>query len=279
MTSVGERLRRERIRQGVDLAQLAKDTRINLKYLEAIEQGDPSQIPGGFFYRSFVRQYALALGLNPTDLESELERVKEAEAPLLNAALEAASLSGKRTRSYRGRHQSQDCEWSHMGLCFDVGRRCRRLFRVLFLGGAGWKHREVTTAQAVQTAPATPARTNSSPVHLDTVAQTNPASAPSAETPAPSPDDRVVLAVAAREKTWVTIRADGKTIFSGMLEPSETKVLGSKAKTFIKVGNAGGIEITWNGKPVPPLGERGQVKSVLFTPENFQIQPAAGGSL
>jgi hypothetical protein len=39
----------------------------------------------------------------------------------------------------------------------------------------------------------------------------------------------------------------------------------------MRVGNAGGLEVRWNGKPIGPIGPRGQVRVVLFTPENFQI--------
>src|ERR1035437_7876404 len=88
MKSVGERLSRERIDRGLDLASLATLTRISQRYLEAIESGDTSELPGGFFYRSFVRQYASALGLDPTGIEEDLERERQAEAQSLEAVLQ-----------------------------------------------------------------------------------------------------------------------------------------------------------------------------------------------
>jgi hypothetical protein len=48
----------------------------------------------------------------------------------------------------------------------------------------------------------------------------------------------------------------------------------------MKVGNAGGLDVRWNGKAIGPIGPRGQVRVVLFTPENFQIlAPAAQTTL
>ncbi len=88
MKSVGEMLRRERMQSGMDLATLSSRTRISERYLEAIESGTTGELPSGFFYRSFVRQYATALGLDCEDIEAELERVRQAEEPVLNAALE-----------------------------------------------------------------------------------------------------------------------------------------------------------------------------------------------
>ncbi len=88
MKSVGEMLRRERIESGIDLATLSSRTRISERYLEAIESGTTGELPGGFFYRSFVRQYATALGMDCDGIETELERVRKADEPVLTAALE-----------------------------------------------------------------------------------------------------------------------------------------------------------------------------------------------
>jgi hypothetical protein len=39
------------------------------------------------------------------------------------------------------------------------------------------------------------------------------------------------------------------------------------------VGNAGGINVLLNGKPIGPIGKSGQVRVVLFTPDNFEVLP------
>ena len=39
------------------------------------------------------------------------------------------------------------------------------------------------------------------------------------------------------------------------------------------VGNAGGIEVRLNGKPIGPIGKSGQVRTVVFTPDNFEVLP------
>jgi cytoskeletal protein RodZ len=81
MKSVGELLRDERLRQGLELAEIAERTRINLSFLEAIEAGDTESLPGAFFYRSFVRQYAHALEMDEADLEPTLSELRvQAEA-------------------------------------------------------------------------------------------------------------------------------------------------------------------------------------------------------
>ena len=58
MLSVGETLKRARLEQRLDLCTVAAQTKISVKYLEAIESDDRKKLPSGFFYRSFVEQYA-----------------------------------------------------------------------------------------------------------------------------------------------------------------------------------------------------------------------------
>src|SRR5579872_1849161 len=64
MTSIGETLRRERLRRGWSLEQVARETRIGLHLLEAIEADQFDRLPGGVFARNFVRQYAQMLELD-----------------------------------------------------------------------------------------------------------------------------------------------------------------------------------------------------------------------
>jgi hypothetical protein len=86
--------------------------------------------------------------------------------------------------------------------------------------------------------------------------------------------DHVVLNLSATEKTWLSITSEGKHLFSGFLEPSQTKTLTGLEAARMTVGNAGGIEVRLNGKPIGPIGKSGQVRTVVFTPDNFEVLPA-----
>lgn len=79
MEPLGTKLLREREAQGLSLEEIASRTRINLHYLKAIEDNDSSQLPGGFFYRSFIRQYARTLGLPDDFGQAELEMLVREE--------------------------------------------------------------------------------------------------------------------------------------------------------------------------------------------------------
>jgi hypothetical protein len=90
---------------------------------------------------------------------------------------------------------------------------------------------------------------------------------------------RAELNVSATETTWLSITANGKEIFSGVLQPSQTKTLTGVEGAQMRIGNAGGIEVKWKGKPIGPFGPKGQVRTVQLTEDNFKIiapeQPAA----
>ena len=78
MPSAGELLRNERLQRQRGLSEIASETRISVRYLEAIETDDIGILPGDFFYRSFIRQYATALGLDESAIKHILEAVEPA---------------------------------------------------------------------------------------------------------------------------------------------------------------------------------------------------------
>ncbi|HEX4807675.1 MAG TPA: DUF4115 domain-containing protein [Bryobacteraceae bacterium] len=74
--------------------------------------------------------------------------------------------------------------------------------------------------------------------------------------------------------------SDGKQIYSGVLQVDQSKILESRKSALIRTGNAGGVEVVFNGKQIGPLGPKGQVRTVVFTKDNYEIvQPADRASL
>ncbi|HVS81072.1 MAG TPA: helix-turn-helix domain-containing protein [Pyrinomonadaceae bacterium] len=61
-TSIGEKLRVARETRGIALRDISEQTRISMRYLEAIETDDYRRLPGGIFNRSFIRAYAKHIG-------------------------------------------------------------------------------------------------------------------------------------------------------------------------------------------------------------------------
>ena len=71
----GPRLRRERERRGISLETLAARTNVSVELWIGLESNDFSKWPGGLFARSFVRDYARVLGLEPDEIVDDFCRL------------------------------------------------------------------------------------------------------------------------------------------------------------------------------------------------------------
>lgn len=74
LTELGARLKEARLAKGYSLEDLQEITKIQKRYLVGIEEGNYSGMPGSFYVRAFIKQYAEAVGLNPDELLDEYKR-------------------------------------------------------------------------------------------------------------------------------------------------------------------------------------------------------------
>lgn len=278
MTSVGEMLRAERVRKERTVREIADQLKISARYLEAIESDDRKVLPGSFFYKSFVRQYASALDFsNRGLLEERLALVPDDDPPpvLPGETLEYPLKPIEPIVTEYNFHSvsgSRRTGWSAAALVLVVVA-CSGVYawyRQLRTEAATTTPQPVSRWTPPDTAGAQPEATKPSPAPAQPVA--TPAAA---EVLPPATDlqdgQHILVDVAAREATWISIVSDGKQIFVGMMEPAQSKTLQGRESARIRVGNAAGIEVRLNGKPIGPLGARGQVRILQVTKDNFQI--------
>ena len=281
MFSVGEALRRARLEQGLDLPTVAARIKISARYLEAIESDDRKALPSGFFYKSFVDQYARALSLDTREIHAEVDRILSADEPL--------PLPGQELDYVRSLPPVTSTPRFRMrGLSAALAALAAL---VLVIGGCSavyiWWHgqRTVVAAKTLPPkrasvpapqppAPPKPEAPPASAEHTVPALPRLPEAAP-ATAAAPADSSKVLLDLVAREVTWLSVSSDGKPVFSGLLHPNESKMVEGEKFAKIRVGNAGGLEVHLNGRLLPTLGERGQVLVVLFTPDKFEIVPLA----
>lgn len=57
-----------RQKKGISLEEIARATRISVRYLRSIEASDFAQLPGGIYNTSYIRQYARAIDYNDEEL-------------------------------------------------------------------------------------------------------------------------------------------------------------------------------------------------------------------
>jgi len=259
MTSVGSILREARESQGRPIAEIAEELCITRRYLRAIEADDTDGVPGLFFFKNFAKQYAAVLGVDEKVILPALAAIQEPEEARPQPEIRVPNRLVEATN--RRFIPDVPMGWSVAGLI------------VVLLGCSGiyswWKRAPqgpANSAMVEQTSPL--AMVKASGPGFATAGQANPESeAESGE------GSGVVLKLSATERTWLSISSDGKEIFAGIMQPSESKTLTGLDRATMKVGNAGGIDVRWNGKAVGPLGTSGQVLTIRITPQDFKIVP------
>ena len=101
MNDLGETLKDARIKKGYDIEDVHRITKIQKRYLEAIEAGNLDALPGHFYARAFVKSYAEAVGLDPGIV---LEQINSTDLP--QAPIEELNVPLRRTKQERSPIQS-----------------------------------------------------------------------------------------------------------------------------------------------------------------------------
>jgi hypothetical protein len=101
-----------------------------------------------------------------------------------------------------------------------------------------------------------------------------PAPAPPPETPKePESSKSVRVEIKALEPSWVAVYEGQKQTYANVLNTDQTTKIDSDSTVRVRLGNAGGVEITANGKAVGRLGTKGQVRTIEFTAKGFRMVP------
>jgi len=75
----------------------------------------------------------------------------------------------------------------------------------------------------------------------------------------------IVKVSATRGTTWLYVsNQDGTSIFSGQIRKGNSKEFSASEELNLRVGNAGGVDITLNGENVGPIGANGEVVNLTY---------------
>ncbi len=88
------------------------------------------------------------------------------------------------------------------------------------------------------------------------------------QAPAPKTYDDVEVTAAFTADCWLEVKADDKTIYEGTLKKGDTQTWKGQDKVTIRVGDAGAVSFSVNGKDLGKAGKDGQVANKTFTKEN-----------
>ena len=75
MASIGEQLKQIREDKNISLEEVANATKISKRYLQAIEEGNYSLIPGQTYVIGIIRNYARYLGLDPNPIVEQYSKL------------------------------------------------------------------------------------------------------------------------------------------------------------------------------------------------------------
>src|SRR5213594_1584151 len=98
MASFGEELRRQRELRSISLLEISDATKINIRFLEALEQNDFKHLPGGQFNKGFIRAYARHLGVDGEEMvDAYLLETRRQEGGTTAAGRASAQDGGRRS--------------------------------------------------------------------------------------------------------------------------------------------------------------------------------------
>jgi cytoskeleton protein RodZ len=265
MGSFGERMRREREMRGIKLEDITESTKISRRNLLALEEEHFDRLPGGIFNKGFVRAYARFLGL---DEEEAVQDFMAASADYEQPA--ALQPPGSETSVVKPPVIPSEASEKRKQLVWTLAALV-----VLAGGAAGWYSlnpgkRFSLSPSSASTAPV------AAPEQSAVVAQTPPATAvPPELAPRVGPGGvtqrPVVLAIRANQQTWVSVMVDGKQHLDQVLAPGFAQTVHARERIVLRTGNAGGLEVSYNGEPHAPVGKEGQVRTVTYTPRGMQF--------
>jgi len=233
----GEYLRRERELREISLEEISQKTRIQKRFLQALEQDRLNLLPGLVFTKGFIRAYAEYLGL---DVNQALLRFEEF---LKNSQPETKQDKTKSKNLFRS-----PVLWS---LCLGVGIiiiiGVYSLYQSLSQGVN--KTQSIKSNEASDNTPK-PAK------EIPSQKLVSPLSPP------------FLVQFKANELCWVFATIDGKLSREVMLKPGELWEITAEQKLSLIIGNAGGVELTVNSQKLRKIGSHWK-PTRLFIPEDL----------
>jgi cytoskeletal protein RodZ len=236
----GDRLRAAREKKGLSLEELASQTRIPLRHLQSLEQGDWSKLPAPTYTIGFAKSYASAVDLDRNEIAEDLR----------------AEMGGLRPDSAN----------AEVFQPADPGRTMPKWLVLAAIGGIilvvillSWLNERSLQGDPE---PATEIASTEAPKQA-TQAPASPAQQPqSAQANGP-------VTIAATDAAWIQVKDNGKTLFEGVLNPGQTyQVPPTATAPVLKAGKPEALRITVGSAVAPPVGPPGKVAA------NVSLAPA-----
>ncbi|WP_427854584.1 helix-turn-helix domain-containing protein [Desulfotomaculum copahuensis] len=252
-------LREARLARGISLADAEEATKIRGRYLEALEKEAFDVLPGRVYVKGFLRNYARFLGLDGELMAASYdEQFPAVDArPVDISPVEALPAAGENKPA-------------------PVRRTAYRIagaaLVVALVGAAGWLSAGLPWTRGhvadqppkSKPSPVAPANPGTSGRGWQTAPQ-DASGTSGANTQAKGVN--LVLNVT-RDSCWMQVVVDGKTQFTGELAANQSRAFKGQKNIWVKLGNAGAVNVQYNGRDLGALGGPYQVVTKNFPPAN-----------
>jgi cytoskeletal protein RodZ len=266
--------------KGLTLRDIFERTRISIATLAAIENGEFHLLPPPVFTKSFIKIYAKTLGidsnviltryekyletLNPTHRDVKIKEIPKSARLFYKAflwglliiiivGLVTFSLSTYETAIDVVKNQISEQEHKSFSLktTDDIGKIPKSEAQDQTNVAAKTQEGDAQPIPLSQAQPAPRETQEKQKMTQGTASEEiNKNQGNTAET--------YQITMEAREMTWLRVNADNNPPYEILLQPGE-KIEREASRFIVVVGNAGGIDITFQGKSLGKLGEQGQV--------------------
>jgi len=306
MGSFGERLRKEREQKNISLEDISLETKIGTRLLRALEEEHFDQLPGGIFNKGFVRAYARHLGLDEEQTVADYLSAIGPPAVAVEEKFPVQVLHHEPPREHPSRNArsgpQSEIPWGVLAVVLLVVALGFASWTYFHRPRA--QSRQEAVPAATQPTPVSGAVSDTHGSDAAKPAESQPAAVPpetgrpisripTKETPGPSaapvsqaalhgsPTSPVVNATAGMfsvrlkgnddsEECWVSVSVDGEPAVESTFVAPYEKVVEAKKEMIVRVGNAGALDVFFNGNRLPKLGEYGVVRTLVFHPDGLQ---------
>jgi cytoskeletal protein RodZ len=245
----GEQLRKRREEKGLGLREAADTLRIRPEYLRALEEDATGKFPAEVYAKGYIREYAQYLGLDP---EPFLAQYYPVVPP---AASEVQQLPPE---SARARSFALPLKAVALILFVSVLVLGLTLFRKPPRQEARLYPPPIPPAVGEETKKDAPSQQQSEPVPPTSAGSVMVMSNQTGKNPL------YEVRVTATDTTWLRVEEEGGRAEEVLLRPGESRGWRSVSPLSLKVGNAGGIQISFNGKDMGSPGKKGEVVKLML---------------
>jgi len=262
MNPFSEELRKERESRQITLSDIAQRTRINIKYLQAIEQGAFDVLPQTYV-RAFIKAYAEAVGINATEALKKYDIHSTPEHKIETATTKDEARTYLRPETAdQELQQEKKMRMVTVSVILAVG--------LIILAFYLWNYFEMVAPSqtvketAFQNVVKEQEMLQPQAIAADTVDST---SMVKAEVPKV---DSLVLRVVATDSVWITIIRDSLPPRSGYMLRGRYRTYVARKGFSISVSDGGSIRLLLNGKEIAPIGEKGKrVRNARITADHL----------